>query len=127
MKWLWYILAGITGGILGGMGMGGGTVLIPLLNIGLGVKQHVAQAVNLISFVPMAIIALIIHAKNGLIETSGLARIIVAGLLSCSLGCLIARGINAEILKRIFGGFLTILSVIQVIGVFRQKREKSQK
>lgn len=121
MDWLWFIIAGTAGGVLGGMGMGGGTVLIPLLNIGFGLEQHLAQAINLISFVPMAIVALVIHFKNGLVETSGLIRIIFAGLVSCVAGCFIARGISAEVLKRIFGGFLTILSIIQVIGALRKK------
>ena len=33
MEFLWYAVAGVLGGVLGGMGMGGGTVLIPLLSI----------------------------------------------------------------------------------------------
>ena len=68
MEYLFYALAGLAGGMLGGMGMGGGTVLIPLLTILLGVPQHAAQAINLISFLPMAGVALIIHFKNGLVE-----------------------------------------------------------
>lgn len=126
MEWLWFILAGIAGGVLGGMGMGGGTVLIPLLNIGFGLEQHLAQAINLISFVPMAIVALAIHVKNGLVETSGLVLIILAGLVSCAVGCFIAREINAGVLRRIFGGFLTILSIIQVIGILRKKGKKTR-
>ena len=91
MDWLWFTICGLLGGILGGMGMGGGTVLIPLLSIGLDLSQHVAQAVNLISFVPMAIIALIIHVKNGLVETSGIWWIIFSGVLSCVAGCFAVR------------------------------------
>lgn len=124
MDRLWFCLAGISGGLLGGMGMGGGTVLIPLLVIMLGVPQHLAQAINLISFVPMAIVALIIHVKNRLVKTSGLWIIILSGLLSCTAGCFIARGINAESLRRIFGGFLTVLSVFQVCSAVRNKPHK---
>ena len=120
MDRLWFCLAGISGGLLGGMGMGGGTVLIPLLVIVLGVPQHLAQAVNLISFVPMAIVALIIHVKNRLVKRSGLWLIILSGLLSCTAGCFIARGINAELLRRIFGGFLTFLSVFQVCSAVKK-------
>lgn len=127
MDWLWFIISGAAGGVLGGMGMGGGTVLIPLLNIGFGLNQHLAQAINLISFVPMAGAALVIHVKNGLVETSGLIRIILAGLISCAVGCFIAREINAEVLRRIFGGFLTILSIIQVIGILRKKGNKTRR
>ncbi len=124
MDRLWFCLAGISGGLLGGMGMGGGTVLIPLLVIVLGVPQHLAQAVNLISFVPMAIVALIIHVKNRLVKRSGLWLIILSGLLSCTAGCFIARGINAELLRRIFGGFLTFLSVFQVCSAVKKTTRK---
>ena len=64
MDSIFLILAGIVGGVIAGMGMGGGTLLIPILTIFLSVSQHLSQAINLIGFVPMAIIALIIHSKK---------------------------------------------------------------
>ena len=121
MTWFWLILTGAIGGVFGGMGMGGGTVLIPMLGIFFGMDQHLAQAVNLIAFVPMAIVALIIHFKNGLVETSGLWKIIIAGLFSCVLGCVLAKHLKAEVLRRIFGGFLTVLSFIQTYSAMRKK------
>ena len=119
MGWLWFIFAGLFGGVLGGMGMGGGTVLIPLLSIVLNVPQHLAQAINLISFIPMAVIAIVIHMKNGLIKTDGILKIILAGLVFCVLGSFIAKNIKADVLKRIFGGFLTVLSVFQAYNILR--------
>ena len=68
MEFVWYGVAGIISGVLGGMGMGGGTILIPLLSIFYAVSQHTAQATNLISFIPMSVIALIIHLKNKLVD-----------------------------------------------------------
>ena len=124
MNYIFYSAAGVFGGILGGMGMGGGTVLIPLLSVVLGAEQRLAQAINLISFVPMAVIALIIHAKNGLIKAEGLWVIIACGLLSCAGGCFIAGKIQSETLKKIFGGFLVILSIIQAIVAVRRKRDE---
>ena len=55
------ILAGVLGGIVAGMGMGGGTLLIPLLSIFLGVAQKEAQLLNVFSFVIMAIFVVYIH------------------------------------------------------------------
>ena len=55
---------GFFAGIIGGMGMGGGTLLIPILTIFLSFEQKNAQAINLLVFIPMAIVALIIHFKN---------------------------------------------------------------
>ena len=46
------ILIGVVSGIVSGTGMGGGTILIFLLTFLMGVEQHIAQATNLIFFVP---------------------------------------------------------------------------
>ena len=124
MEFLIYVLAGSLGGILGGMGMGGGTVLIPILTIFFGVMQHSAQAINLIAFIPMAIVSIIIHFKNKMLEFSDLLLIIVPGVLSCILGCFIAKSVSGELLKRFFGAFLVVLSVMQVIIFFRNENSK---
>ena len=52
------ILIGAFSGIFSGIGMGGGTVLIFLLSTFEGIEQHIAQAINLIYFVPTAISAI---------------------------------------------------------------------
>lgn len=125
MEYVWYALSGLLGGVLGGMGMGGGTLLIPLLSIFCGVSQHAAQAVNLVSFIPMAAVALIIHAKNKLVGFGGALVIIIPGLITCVGGCFLAKAMSGEILKRCFGGFLTALSVFQVIQSLKNgKKEK---
>ena len=46
-------IIGLISGIVSGTGMGGGTILIFLLSFLLGVEQHVAQATNLIFFIPI--------------------------------------------------------------------------
>ena len=68
MKYVVLALIGLAGGILGGMGLGGGTLLIPLMTLLSDVPQKTAAAINLIGFVPMAAIAVAFHAKNGLID-----------------------------------------------------------
>ena len=55
---------GIVAGIVSGTGMGGGTILIFLLTFMLGIEQHIAQATNLIFFIPTAIVAIIVNLKN---------------------------------------------------------------
>ena len=79
---IWLIISGVLGGLLGGMGMGGGTLLIPLLTIFCGLNQHLAQAINLIAFIPMAVVALIIHIKNKLVDFKGVLYIILPGVLA---------------------------------------------
>lgn len=107
------VLAGIAAGALGGMGMGGGTILIPVLTIFFDAEQKQAQAINLVAFIPMAIASLIVHVKNKRVETKGILWIIIPATVLSLAGSLVAQAINGEILKRIFGGFLLLLSVAQ--------------
>lgn len=120
MKIVLFIISGIIGGVIGGMGMGGGTLLIPILTIFFAVAQRTAQAINLISFIPMAIIALIVHAKNKLIKFDYVFLIIIFGTLSCVGGCLIAKIISENLLKRFFGAFLLFLSFFQFFEGIKQ-------
>ena len=111
MKFVLYIIAGVVGGLIGGMGMGGGTLLIPILTIFFKTGQHTAQAINLIAFIPMSIVSLIIHFKNGYVETKNILWIIISGILTCTASCFLANVIKGDVLKRFFGAFLLILSV----------------
>ncbi|MBR1867453.1 MAG: sulfite exporter TauE/SafE family protein [Clostridia bacterium] len=115
IKYLLIALFGAFSGILGGMGLGGGTLLIPLLTTFSGVEQQIAQSANLIAFIPSSIIALSIHGKNKTFKTEGLAKIIIPAV-ACSVvfGFLIS-GIRGNTLKKIFGGFLCVLSIIQFL------------
>lgn len=122
MDFVLFSIAGIVGGLIGGMGMGGGTLLIPLLTIFYGVSQHTAQSINLISFIPMSIIALIIHFKNGYVETKNVLWIIISGIITCTASCYLASILKGDILKRLFGAFLLVLSVYQFVKNIREKK-----
>ncbi len=111
MSFIYFLTAGFFSGLLGGMGMGGGTILIPALTIFLGVEQHVAQATNLIAFLPMALFTLNVHRKNGLLKTKGLAVIVVPALISSVLAGFLAVLLPSFALKKLFGAFLVGLSV----------------
>lgn len=126
-----YLLCGLSAGIPGGMGMGGGTLLIPILTIFCNVEQRLSQEANLVSFIPMAIIAVIIHFKNGLVKKQGLLTLILPALIFAIGGGLITKFIDSQILKRIFGGFLIATSVFAFladklkIGVNKAKNEEN--
>ncbi len=111
MSFYLYLLLGFIGGIPAGMGMGGGTVTIPLLTIVGGVEQKIAQCANLFSFLPMGGFALKTHAENGLLKTKGIFWVILPALLLSLLGTAIAARLPSEVLSKSFGVFLVILSV----------------
>ncbi len=121
MSFYLYFLCGILGGVLGGMGMGGGTVLIPLLTIFCGVEQGAAQGVNLLSFLPMSLLALTVHAQNGLLKKEGIFLLIAPALLFSVGGALLAAFLPAVVLKKGFGVFLIVLSFFQFVSAIRLK------
>ena len=115
MNIVWLGLAGIVSGVIGGMGMGGGTLLIPILTIFLGFAQKNAQGINLIAFIPMSLVALIIHMKNKLVDFKVGIPIICSGLLFSVGGSYLASLLNNDILKKIFAVFLLLVGVHQAI------------
>ena len=128
MFYFWLVLIGIVGGVLGGMGMGGGTLLIPLLTIGLGILQHNAQAINLLAFLPMSIFAIIIHSKNKLIKFKVAIPVIITGVLSSLGGAYLATIIKNEKLSFWFGIFLIGIGIFQVVSlIFFKSKNLSQK
>ena len=91
MSVIWFLIAGVVSGVIAGMGMGGGTLLIPILTIFLNLEQRLAQGINLIVFVPMSIFAIIIHCKNKLIDFRIGIPIIFSGIFASVGGSLLAQ------------------------------------
>lgn len=113
MNFLWYLLAGLASGVLSGMGMGGGTVLIPILTLFLNMEQHAAQGVNMLAFLPGAALALWIHRRDGRLEAKTAFPLLLWGALGATGGAFLATVLSADWLKRAFGGFLIILAFVQ--------------
>ena len=120
------VLFGFLGGILGGMGMGGGTLLIPLLTVFLSFSQNHAQSINLIAFLPISIVTLIIHTKNKLVCYKEALPIVISGVISAVIGALIMGKLEGDLLKKLFGYFLLAIAVYQIVLLFK-KTKKSEK
>lgn len=117
MSFLLLLLTGFAAGIFGGMGMGGGTVLIPALTLLLGVDQRLAQAANVISFLPMAALVLPQHKRNGLLRTEGVWAIVVPATVATVLSGLVMSALPARVLRRGFGIFLIALAFRQLFSL----------
>ena len=128
IKIILLFISGALAGVLGGMGMGGGAILIPMLTIFFGVEQISAQAINLVAFIPMAIVSLIIHLKNKRVKTQGLLWIILPATGCAFAGSLLALAVKGGVLKRVFGGFLVLLSLFQFFSdKILEKFQKNKK
>jgi uncharacterized membrane protein YfcA len=123
LDFLFATLAGILAGMAGSLGLGGGGVLLLYLTIFAGVPQIKAQGVNLIFFIPCAVIAVIKHLKSGLIEKKLVLEFALIGLLGAVGGFLAANLMGGELLQKIFGGFLILIG----ITAFKKKKPEAKK
>lgn len=127
MNFVWFLLVAIVSGVFAGMGMGGGTFLIPLLTLIMNVEQNVAQCINLLVFVPMAIITIVIYAKRKLIDFKSWWLVSIPACIVSTAGVLIAVNLSGVILKIIFGAFISIIGIIQIIiFIIKMVRVKSK-
>ncbi len=125
---VWSIVAGVIGGIVAGMGMGGGSLIIPILTIFLNFSQIDAQGINLVAFLPMSLVAIFIHAKNHLVEFKKTWLLAVVGIVFSLGGAWLANNIQMDILKKLFAAFLICLGIWQLIELIIQiKKDKQNK
>ncbi len=118
---IWVVVIGFFSGIISGMGIGGGTILIPALILILELDQHQAQGVNLIYFVPTAVVALITHTKNKNVLWQTAKPLALFGLAGAAAGSFLAVSMDADLLRKIFGGFLFLMGISEVFK--KKKRE----
>ena len=110
------LLAGLFSGIIASMGMGGGAVLLIYLSVFQNFEPLTAQGVNLIFFIPTAVLSLIIYIKNKQIEFKRIFPLIVLGLLGALLGLYLTTVIKATLLRKVFGGFLIIIGIKEIFS-----------
>lgn len=114
--WLLPLAVGAATGVLSGFGVGGGTLLLVYLTAVAGVDQHLAQGINLLYFLPAGLLALPAHIKNGYVEKKALLPCIAAGLTCAALCAWAATGLEADLLRKLFGGFLVLIGLRELLG-----------
>lgn len=118
------ILTGFISGIVSGTGMGGGTILILCLSIFLGIDQKIAQATNLIFFIPTSIAAIYINIKQKNIDFKTSKTIIFLGIIGAIIGATIAKNMDTKILKKSFGIFLAFIAIHEIYVIFKMYKNK---
>ncbi|HOQ17523.1 MAG TPA: sulfite exporter TauE/SafE family protein [Defluviitaleaceae bacterium] len=117
---------GLLSGLISGMGIGGGTVLIPALTIFVGMSQHSAQSINLIYFIPTAIAALVIHIRNKRIRKELLWFLIGGGVVGSVIGSFVAISLDAVLLRKLFGVFLFYMGIAEIRKNKRKIKENRE-
>ena len=110
-----YALVGLLSGIAASMGFGGGMVLLIYLTTIAGIPQLMAQGVNLLFFLPIALISLIINLRSHLVDLRGLLPSLITGALFAALFSFVARFLGGAMLRKGFGVLVVIAGLRELL------------
>lgn len=88
------------------MGMGGGFILVVWLTLAEETAQRTAQGINLLFFLPIALLSLIFHIKNKLVNNELVKKLALGGVLGAIIGTYGAQLIDNGALRKLFALFL---------------------
>ena len=108
-------LCGLGAGILSGWGVGGGTLLLLVMTLFLGVDQQTAQGINLLFFLPTAASALIFHRKNGLLDEPTLRAALPLAVISALTGAWLTSAVDIRLLRCPFGVYLLASAAMMLL------------
>lgn len=116
-------VVGALSGVIASMGLGGGFVLLIWLTLHDGMPQRQAQGVNLLFFLPIALISVVMHLRSGLIDKRLVLAMIPGGVAGAVLGALASQMVGNDILRKIYAIFLLFFGLREL---FRKFPERSQ-
>ena len=104
--------------------MGGGTILILILTLFGGVEQHVAQATNLIFFIPTSIAAIWINYKQKIIDIK--LGLIIGGIgsIGAVIGAIVSNKLDTIVLRKCFGIFLGIIAIHEIYNIIKSNKKQ---
>lgn len=116
------VAAGAAGGLIAGLlGVGGGIVLVPALDLALGtagvdhtVSLHVAVATSMATIVPTAISSSRAHARRNAVDFAVARRWAVPIVTGALAGSLVAARVKVDVLAAVFGT-VALLSALKML------------
>ena len=109
------LIIGTILGFLSGIGVGGGSLLVLWLTLVLDMDQNVARIINLLFFIPAALIASIFHKKQGRLDFNNILPAIIAGCISAGIFSVLAKQLDRALLKKLFGALLLVTGIRELL------------
>lgn len=119
MSFLLTLLVSTGLGILSGLGVGGGSLLILWLTLVCRMDYTVAKYINLLFFLPPALISTVIHFLRGNLSVKRILPAALAGSLSAALFTMLSSSWDVDILRKLFG-------VLLLFTAWRELRYKNR-
>lgn len=115
-------LFGIFLGLLSGLGVGGGSLLMLLLTLGLGLEYRIARSVNLLFFIPGALIASAFRCRQVKLPIKKLLGAMLAGCISALIFSYISTSLDINLIKKIFGLILLVTGIRELC--YRERKPR---
>lgn len=109
------LIVGTLLGFLTGLGIGGGSLLILWLTMVLNVDTLTARGINLLFFIPSAIIACLFRLKQGTLTVRPILPAIASGCIAAALFSFFSTILDVEILKKGFGIVLLAAGIRELL------------
>ena len=119
MEWITNMIVGTVLGFLAGIGTGGGSLLLLWLTSVQGSSPEEARTINLMFFLPSALIATMMRRDHELPQYKQLFPAIATGCIAAVTASLLSRHIDTALLKKLFGGLLLAAGIREIL--FREK------
>jgi len=113
-SWLLPLAVGFGTGILSAWGVGGGTLLLLIMTLFLGVEQTAAQGINLLYFLPCSAAALVSHFRHKMVELPCVLWAAGAGIVVSLGASFLATALDTALLRKLFGGFLLAVGLLEL-------------
>ena len=109
------LAVGAVLGFLAGIGVGGGSLLILWLTLVLKVSSAAARGINLLFFIPSALIACFFRWKQGVLKWKTLLPAILAGCISAGVLSWVSCILDTGLLKKAFGVLLLLTGIREIL------------
>ena len=116
------IAAGAVLGFLSGLGVGGGSLLMLWLTLVVGMEYSTARTLNLLFFLPSAIIATLFRWKQSKLPWKKILTAAAAGCLCAGVFAWVGGHMDTSILKKMFGVLLLFTGVKELL--YRPRKAK---
>ncbi len=110
-SWIFVVIFSCLLGFLSGLGVGGGSLLILWLTLVLNMEHNLARSINLLFFIPCAIITSLFRWKQGTLDIKKVIPAIIGGCVSAGIFSIISRKIDIGMLRHLFGILLLCTGV----------------
>lgn len=116
------IIVGCVLGFLSGLGVGGGSLLMLWLTLVVNMEHSTARSINLLFFIPSAVIASFFRWKQGALDIKKILPAIITGCVSAACFALLSKQIDISVIKKLFGILLLLTGIRELFYRPRKAR-----